>query len=386
MADEYDDGIDYEIEAMADEMLDELDDDVVNSSLYAEEGDLTDFADEQTRNTFGLKTGVIIKKFECSDEKNVSKITPEYEVEIFEQSGDDPTTTNRYRNCVTLDAFGGIADFIDVKYRVNVNEEIEGKLEDEVGASVLVLCVDGNGFDGVIIGGAKHPGRVSKLTTEAGHHLEGEFNGLNWKIQNDGSLTVTFRSPTDAKGIPFEDGGSDDPDAEGTEASEKVGGTTVSISADGSVEANTGLEEDDETYIRMDKKNKDIGLKAGQHIGLTAKKNIGLNADVDLNLKAKDGNIAAMAGGTANIESVGAFDLKSDASMSIKAAELQIDGGAGIIAKGQQVTIDSPLIQVGNGGTPALVLSTQFLGIGNLGAPVVSQAIGPFSSSVFIGA
>ena len=79
-------------------------------------------------------------------------------------------------------------------------------------------------------------------------------------------------------------------------------------------------------------------------------------------------------------------DLKveSQGPANVKAAALdvQVEGMAKI--KGSQITLDGMTFVGGAGGSPALVLSTMFLGTGNLGAPVISQAIGPFSSKVFI--
>jgi len=55
-----------------------------------------------------------------------------------------------------------------------------------------------------------------------------------------------------------------------------------------------------------------------------------------------------------------------------------------VTVKGTSVTIDGTMINLGKGGTPAVTMTTQFLGTGNLGIPVISVAVGPFSSSVFI--
>jgi hypothetical protein len=48
------------------------------------------------------------------------------------------------------------------------------------------------------------------------------------------------------------------------------------------------------------------------------------------------------------------------------------------------VQIQATKIDIGSGGTPAIIGTTQFIGIGNAGAPVVSSAMGPFSSVVTI--
>ena len=136
--------------------------------------------------------------------------------------------------------------------------------------------------------------------------------------------------------------------------------------------------------MRMDKANKDVGLKAGQHIGFTAKKNIGLNADADIRMKAA-AKLMAEAEGTAMVKSGGSFDIDAGGAFTLKAPSGELSFSGNLTIKSSQINVDSPMINLGKGGTPAIILSTQFLGIGNLGMPVISQAIGGFSSSVFIG-
>jgi hypothetical protein len=359
--------IDNEIQQIANEMLQDLNQDNSNSSLFAiEDGSESKKAKEHLRNNLGLKVGIVVKVHEIGDKTNISKITPEYDVIVLEQNKTDPSCDTRYRNCVTADVFGSRADFLDIKYRINEKEDFDGSIKKQKGSMVLIMCIDGNGFDAIILGAVKHPARKTTLTKDKGHHLEGEFNGVNWKIDKDGALTVTFKSATDNDAKPKDT---------------KAGGSYYKMEKDGSIEAGDGNKE----KIRIDKTKKTISMTAESDISATTDANASITAKSNINLKAT-ASILADAGGSATFKSGGAFNINAGGAFSVKAPSVMINSDGSATIKGSMVSLSAPSVMVGNGGTPAVTLSTQFMGIGNLGAPVISVAIGPFSGSVFIGA
>lgn len=316
-----------------------------------------------------LRMGCITRVYEIDDENNTSKGTAvQYDVITEEQKEDKGNNYPTYPRCIALDGIGGIGDFFEYKLRTSDSEQFEKihQFKKQNGSLVLVLCLDGFSEKGIIIGGFKHPARETKLTKDAGLHLEGEYNGVNWQINKDGELTITFKSKTDNDGKPQD---------------ETAGGTTVKMDKEGSIDINTNLEGDEETYVRMDKKNKDIGLKAGQHIGFTAKKNIGMNADGEIKGKAK-ANVELVAEGAAKISAKSSLTLEGESEVTVKGGTLTLDTPK-IFANASQIFL-SGKVYVGDGGAPAVIGTTQFEGKGNHGAPVISKAIGPFSGSVFI--
>lgn len=341
---------------------------VLPSSLLSQQGSKENGSFNHRFNNYALRTGVIIKVHEIDSENNVNNLGPEYDVAVIEQDEDRGVTSTIYRNCTSIDQFGGVSDFMEVKYTAATNEDYKSKQdpEDTNGAMVTILCLDGISSKGIIIGGVKHTKRESNLTKENGKHLEGEFNGLNWKIDKDGALTIKFQSASDN---------------DGKYADEEAGGSFATITKEGSFDLNTG---DDKNYIRIDKPNNDIGLKSDNDIGATAKNDIGFNAGKNLNLRAKK-DLIASAEGKAAFTIKSTLDIKADAPMTIGTPQLQIDASNGMLVKSAQIILDAPLVVVGAGATPAIVLQTQFQGIGNLGGPVISTAIGPFSGSVQIG-
>lgn len=359
---------------MNDEFYDDLDD-VYNSSLYTEGSDEEASFEQAFFKNTTLKVGIITQVYDIDSKENKNKNFPEYDVLVVEQDGPRSMVPQPYYNCLSIDGFGGVADFFEYKLRpVEGTKKEEGKtvidtnFGNQLGNMVLLLCLDGSIDKGIIVKAVSHRGRKTNLTKDAGLHLEGEYNGLNWKINKDGELTVTFKSKTNEKGEPQD---------------EKAGGTHFQINKKGSVDINTNLEGDDETYMRMDKENKDVGLKAGANIGLTAKKNIGFNAEADIKGAAK-ANVEFAAEGSAKYSSKSAFDIMSDASLTVKAASVIVQSDGDFLVESSTALIDAPKVQLGASGTPALVQTTQFIGTGNLGAPVLSTAIGPFSSVVFI--
>ena len=336
---------------------------ILPSSLLSERDNLDmSFSKKVSKNMY-LRLGVVTEIYDIEDEANVSKLVPEYDVMTIE----DDNTSN-YKNCMSIDSFGGVADYFVKKLRKPKDPKKVKKsasLKKQNGTIVLLLCVDGTSDQGVILASLSHPDRKKgQLTKALGHHMEGEFNGLNYKVDKDGALTILFRSATDNDGKP---------------ADEKAGGASWKIEKDGSIQFADGNKE----LIRIDKTNKtvtivaegDVSTTSDANINMTAKKNISAKSTADMLLDA---------GGSFTAKSGGAFNITSEGPASIKAPDLKIAVDNMLQIKASTVSISAPSIMLGDGGTPALVLTTQFLGIGNLGAPVLSQAIGPFSATVFI--
>ena len=347
---------------------------VMNTSLYGVNNNPGGSAFDNVFNNTNLKNGIIIAGYEIDDENNMNKKFPEYDVLVVEQSGTSTMEPVIYKNCITIDGFGGVADFLEFKLRPVENKEensdapLSTDFKKQFGSMVLILCLDGATDKGIIIKSIPHQGRKTNLTKDAGLHLQGEYNGLNWQIDKEGSLKITFKSKTDKEGTPQD---------------ETAGGTYVEIDKKGSVNLETGLKDKEETYIRMDKENKDVGLKAGQHIGLTAQQNIGLTADGKIAGKAK-GSIEFAAEGTAKYTAKSTLDIEGKSKVGINSDRVMITGSNLVQIEGQKTMINSPKVFVGQGGTPAVIATTKFVGTGNHGAPVTCSAVGPFSAAVFI--
>jgi len=318
---------------------------------------------------------VVLKTHEIEDKTNLYKNGPEYDVSIYEQDANRGITSTIYKNCIYMDSFGGIGDFFEVKRRKPTKDEYKSDqdIEKYDGSMVLVLCIDGSSDKAIIIGSITNPNRKVSLTKEAGHHMEGEFNGVNWKVNKDGELTVTFKSATDAKGKP---------------ADEEAGGTFIKVDKTGSVDINTG---ESKNYIRIDKPNSDIGLQADENIGLTTKnKNIGFNSGNNLSMNIKK-DLLIMAEGKADITVKSMIDIKTEGKLNVKALDylLTLDNSmfmkmTSFIMQAETAVLNNQQTIIGPSPQPAVILNTITLSIGNLGAPSIGFHIGPFSSTVLI--
>jgi phage gp45-like len=341
----------------------------------------TDFGDRlsgfnRTYNNSGLKVGVVVKSHEIAADTNVGKLCVEYDVVVVEQDENRGITPMRYRNCISADGLGAIADFLE--FRIREQKSFEGPAEgldvgNQDGAVALLLCLDKNSDKGVIVGFLSHPDRKSKLTE--GRQLAGEFNGVGIEIRDDGSVSLTWRGSTDNKG---------EKDNEDQEPA------SVDIEVDGSIQvANKGV------TIRAEAEG-NVSVAAAAKISLDAKEDISAKTETNIDLEAKENFSAKMkalliqASGSATLESE-AFKISTQKSLEAKAQQIKAEAQVGLVLKAPQIEIDATLATIkglvflgGQGGTPAPVLSTQYIGIGNMGAPVVSQAVGPFSSKVFV--
>jgi hypothetical protein len=324
---------------------------------------------KKSYNNFALKIGVVKETYPVNDDRNRSKLTTEYDVVVIEQNEDRGATTILYRNCMSSEGLGSVADFFEKSLRKVKKKTRKGaslELKGQNGAVVLLLCLDGMADKGIIVGALTHPDRKTTLKDE-GPHLEGEFNGVNVKVESDGSCTLTFKGATDNDGQP-------------TDSSQ--GNTTVKIEKDGSFQV------DHKTIThRLDKSGK-ASLTADDDISNTTKKNYLVSATEGVTIKAgKDFNLEcqqllAKASGSASL-SCQSLEVTADSDIKLSGAQFTVEAESMAKIKSSIIVMDGITQLGGNGGQPVLLLTSQIFGIGNLGAPVLSMAISGFATQVF---
>lgn len=324
----------------------------------------------KTYQNYAVRAGIVVKRYETSDKGNVHKLAVEYDVLVLEQEANGGSTPILYRNCLSADGLGSIADFFEKKLR---SQKKKGKktqgndFHDQDGAIVLLMCLDGASEKGIILGGLKHPDRKTKLTGKE-EILSGEYNGVSIHINEDGSCNLTFKGATDNDGKPKDS---------------SQGNTSIDIEKDGTFQVkNKGV-------TQRSQKDGKYSLSTEDSMSFVAKKSVSVNTDDKISFKAKSNaslecaNIAIKASGSATME-MQSLDIKSQADATLKAQMVSIEAQNMAKVKATQITLDGMVSLGGAGGMPALTMTTQFLGIGNLGIPVVSSAIGPFSVKVTI--
>jgi len=320
-----------------------------------------------------LRVGTIIKTHALDENSNVSKTAVEYDVIVSEQDANKGSVHITYRNCLYQDGLGGIGDFFEKTLRSQKKKKTKKDGFDSAGqdgSQVLLLCLNGASDRAIIIGSLKHHDRKTKLTGK-GPQMFGSFNGIDVQIETDGSCRLTFNGATDNDGKPLD---------------AKQGVTTVDIEKDGSVQIkNAGVTQ------RLQKDGK-VVLNAEDTMSISNKKTLTISSGEKKNvtLKADEGKLsvdavsmALKASGSATMD-FGSLKISSEGEALLKAQSINMEASSMVKVKSTMITLDGMVALGGDGGTPALTLQTQFLGVGNLGAPVLSQAIGPFSTKVTI--
>lgn len=271
------------------------------------------------RNT-SLKVGVILNTYPVGKDGNRTGLATEYDVVCIEQNEDRGATTILYKNCVSMASLGGIADFVDRTLRARKSKNYTGdavRLNQQDGSVVLVLCLDGSADKAIILGGFPHPDRKSTLVNDQ-PRLEGEYNGANVKVENDGSVTFTFRGATDNKGVP-------------TDASQ--GPTVAKIEKDGSFEINHKT-----VTFRLDKKGV-VTVKSDGDINVTTGGKANVKATGDATIDA-GGKATVKSGGDTVINAGGDCNVTASGKAVVKASEIDLNGSAGMVL----TTVTDPVV------------------------------------------
>lgn len=168
-----------------------------------------------------LRMGIITSIYPYNDPKNYTKLTTEYDVTVLEQNENVSCTNIVYRNCVSAEGMGSVADYFEKNLRTQTQDNNAGgavNTSGQNGAIVILLCLDAYTQKAVIIGGLTHPDRQTNLDSVE-PQLYGEYNGVAVVINPDGSTSLTFNGATNNDGDVIDS-------SQGT--------TTVAIATDGS--------------------------------------------------------------------------------------------------------------------------------------------------------
>lgn len=156
-------------------------------------------------------------------------------------------------NCRMMRRFGGVynyEDYVDRGYNTNNSPDPVNGYDAKAGDAVLVGQLNGQGREGIIIGGLTHAARITTIQASDGPQYDAEFNGIHTNINTDGEWTLTF------KGQPTNLSALDDIPSETIPAPEydtTVGGSFMKFDKTGSWSVNLG-----ETSITLDKPSNTI--------------------------------------------------------------------------------------------------------------------------------
>lgn len=263
---------------------------------------------------FPLRVGVVVASYPVTDDRNLTNLTTEYDVMVIEQNADMGATTILYRNCMSSEGLGSVADYIESALRPMKEKTTRGdsiNLNGQNGAIVLMLCLDGMSDKGIIIGSLTHPDRKTNLQDE-GPLLVGEYNGVKITVETDGSTSLVFQGATDNDGDVLD---------------EKQGDTTIQIEKDGSFQI-----DHDQIKFRLDRTTKIATLDAQGDIDLITNTNLNITATKNVNVECVDVKVDASGkadidvGADATIKVGGKVDLTAGGKVNVKAPEIDLNG------------------------------------------------------------
>lgn len=180
--------------------------DVICSSLEPVDQNSLGASGDFLFNEMRLVRGQIIHIYPIDDPNNSLGENPTftlYDVQVIKPDGG----TEIVRRCRMLQpCFGGaFNNFLEI---LSVDPGPLGRkagidMALKRGAHVLVGFVSGQKTAGIILGALPHPNSVAikrRPLKSLGTYLEGEFQGFNFLIRNDGSFKITFNGPRNDKG------------------------------------------------------------------------------------------------------------------------------------------------------------------------------------------
>jgi len=99
-------------------------------------------------------------------------------------------------NCRMMRQFGGAynyEDYVFQGYKTTDAPDPVDSFDAKAGDAVLVSQLNGQGREGVILGGITHAARKTSIKASNGPQYDAEFNGIHTSINNSGEWTLTFK-------------------------------------------------------------------------------------------------------------------------------------------------------------------------------------------------
>lgn len=309
---------------------------------------------KKTYQNSSLRVGVVIASYSVSDSSNVNKKVPEYDVFVFEQNENTSSTTITYKNCVAATGFGSKTDFFEARLRSYQNKTTKDPIitpSGQNGAIVLLLCLNGLSDTGIIISSLSHPDRTTTLTGST-PHLEGEYNGVNIKVNDDGSTSLTFNGAKDNDGkiidssqgvteIKIEKDGSFQVDHSTiTFRLDKTGTASLTAKKDVDVTAQGNISFQIQGNADINVKGK-VALTSGGDTTVDAKGKVAVTSGGDTSIDAK-GKVAITSGGNTTVNATGTNEIVSSGKTSLTASEIDLNGSSGQIL----TTLTDPVVDL----------------------------------------
>ena len=166
-------------------------------------------------------------------------------------------------NCRLIRRFGGVFNYEDYVYRgykFNDKPDPVSSFDAKAGDAVLVGQLNGQGREGIIIGGLTHAAHTTAIKASDGPQYDAEFNGVHTSINKDGEWTLTFKGqPTNLNILSATPSGRLPAPTYNT----SVGSSFMKFDKEGGWTLNDNAKSDPQ-FIHVDKKNGIITVTSGK--------------------------------------------------------------------------------------------------------------------------
>ena len=260
-------------------------------------------------------------------------------------------------NCRLMRRFGGVFNYEDIVYQGYTFTDAPdpvSTLSAKAGDIVLVAFLNGEGREGIILGGIMHAARISTIDIDNGPQYMSEFNGMQTIINQNGEYILTFRGiptnisvlnniPSTQLPVPTYD--------------TSVGSSFLKIDQTGSLELNDNSSSGIQN-IRIDKSGGFVIVNAGsaslkmtkssQEVDLTCEI-LNINASTSISQTTDIFSIDANSSATITTEM---FTVNASISTMINSPDITLTGasieliGTSIALSGATVALSSPSVAI----------------------------------------
>ncbi len=226
-----------------------------------------------------ILVGEVVKVIYPDDPDNSAGKFAEYTVNVWRRSGNGAQERIVFR-CAQADMFGSVADWFRFSYRAAASSPDQQPLSN--GATVFVACVNGDRSNAYIIGALPQPNRTVQDPPKAeGRYLRSRFNGVEMRINDDGSYELTVSGATDVDGKPDENRDENNKGSKLTIATN--GDITIDDQAGGSVKVSPGSKSIEVVSTeKLAEKSKTVTVDASFSWKLKAPKVVVISDDVSV--------------------------------------------------------------------------------------------------------
>jgi hypothetical protein len=204
-----------------------------------------------------LHLGEVREIVEPTDKRSVSKLFNEYTV-LVSQLENGLFAHKLYRNCLLINPLASGGDHSE--WRLRASTKPIKDVEQTDGSRVLILCVEGSNNQPIIIGGLRDE-RCGK--DDPGVYYNWQFNGVNFKVQDDGSWELLNKGKTNNLGN------------KDSKANDDGIGTSIKTDANGDITLKTAKG----TEIKLNNNDETIDIKASSDVTINSNKiHLGENA------------------------------------------------------------------------------------------------------------